>query len=116
MATETAITLHEDNDETLELTVTPADEDDDLTLVDSLELYLKEDACFSDLEAELVLTSDDPSQINILTQTADEITAEAFIPASALDEPYNRFWRLDALTAAGLRRTALFGPVILVDL
>lgn len=116
MATEVEITLHENNDETLNITITPVDVTEDLTSISVLELYLKEDSCFSDSDAELVLTSADASEINITSQTASEIVAEAFIPASALTSPYDRFWRLDALNAGGDRQTALYGPVVVINL
>lgn len=117
MATQVSLTLHENNDETISLEITPVDSDDDLTTITSLELYLKPQNCASDSDPlVLVLTSADPSEIVINTQTASLIEAEAFIPGSALLDPYDRFWRLDALNATGQRRTALYGPVDVVNL
>lgn len=117
MATQAPLTLFENNDETLSLTITPVDPDDDLTMITTLELYLKPQNCASDADPlVLVLTSANPNEIVINTQTASLIEAEAFIPASALLDPYDRFWRLDALNAAGERRTALYGPVDVVNL
>jgi hypothetical protein len=111
------IVLHEDNDEILGLAVTPVDEDEDLTGITVLELYMKPQNCTSDEDPlVLVLTSADPSEIDITTQSAVLITADAFIPASALAAPYDRFWRLDALNAAGDRRTAIYGDVTVVNL
>jgi hypothetical protein len=114
VADKITLTLHEGNDETVALTITPAG-DDDLLDVDQLELILKDDQCDPDSDG-LTLTSADPGEILILTHTAEEITAEAYIPASALAEPYDRWWRLDAVTTSGDRRTALYGPVTVIDL
>lgn len=114
MADKVTLTLHQGNDETVAWTVTPASEDDDLLDVTSLELVVKDDRCAADADG-LTLTTADPDEMVILSQTADEITGEAYIPASALAEPYDRWWRLDAVTATG-RRTALYGPVTVVDL
>lgn len=112
MATEVDLTLHENNDETLALTITPEDISEDLTTITTLELYLKQQECTSDTDPlTLFLSSDNPAEIDILTQTPSEITASAFIPAAALADPYDRFWRLDALNAGGDRRTAMFGDV-----
>lgn len=117
MATQVALTLHEANDETLSLEITPVDSDDDLSTITTLELYLKPQNCASDLDPlVLVLTSADPNEIVINTQTTALIEAEAFIPATALLDPYDRFWRLDALNAGGDRRTAMYGPVDVINL
>jgi hypothetical protein len=44
-----------------------------------------------------------------------QITAEAYIPATALADPYNRWWRVDAFIGVTYR-TALYGPVTVLDL
>jgi hypothetical protein len=117
MATRQAITLHEGNDEVLDLTVTPQTAGDDLTLVTVLELYLKPDECTpDDDESVLHLTSNGAGGIVITSHTAEQITAEAAIPAAALADPYDRWWHLDGLNAAGDRRTVLFGPVEVINL
>lgn len=118
MSDKIPITLNEGNDETIALTVTATADPggDDLSAATSLEFYLKADDCDPDAEAELVLTSADVLELEILTHTATEITAEAHIPASALVGSYTRFYRVDALSAAGDRRTALYGPVVVNDL
>lgn len=116
MADEQPLTLHEGNDETLLITVERQDADDDLTGVTTLELYLKPDSCSpDDGPYTLVLSSAVPGEIAITEQTAAHITAVASIPASALAEPYDRFWRLDGLFGT-TRRTAMFGKVTVVDL
>lgn len=115
MASRIRLTLREDNDETLFLTITRDLASDDLTVVTTLQLYLKDDSCQPD-SAALVLTSAIPAQIQITSQTAAQITATAFIPASALADPYDRVWRVDGLDGTGRRRTAMYGPVTVVDL
>lgn len=116
MADEQPLTLHEGNDETLLITVVRQDADDDLTGVTTLELYLKPDSCSDDDGIyTLVLSSANPGEIAITEQTAAQITAVASIPAAALAEPYDRFWRLDGLFGA-TRRTAMYGNVTVVDL
>ncbi len=116
MATLRPITLHEDNDETLLLTITPDDPAEDLTGVTSLELFLKPDNCTEDTAAGvLALSTADATEMIITGQTATQITAEAYIPASALSTPAGRFWHVDGLNATK-RRTAMYGPVSVVNL
>lgn len=116
MADRRDLTLMERNDETLLLTIDRQQPTDDLTTIATLELYLKEDACQTDGDAELVLTTADAAEMVIDTQTAAQITARAFLPASSLSGPYGRFWRIDGLTSGGLRRTAMYGDVTVVNL
>lgn len=115
MSTRVALTMHEDNDETLDVVLT-AENGDNLSAVTALELILKPDTCEGDSgEGVLVLSSTDITEIDILTQSATTITATAYIPASALAAPYGRVWRLDTRTGV-LRRTAMYGPVTVIDL
>jgi hypothetical protein len=110
-----ALTLHENNDETVVVTLTPVG-DDDLSTVDAVQFVMKPDSCESDDDDDaLVLTSVVPDEITITAQSAQQITAEVYVPAAALQGPYGRTWRLDALTG-DLRRTALYGPVTVIDL
>lgn len=105
----TGIILHENNDETLAIAIVREDPVDDLTAVVALELYLKPDACTPDDDpATLKLTSADPAQISIaLPRTADRIDATAYIPRTALADPYNRWLRVDGVNSSGQRRTAI---------
>lgn len=117
MAIRVPLVLHENNDETVAITITGEDPDEDLSAISSLELYLKIAPSYADDDlTTLVLTSSDITEIDILTQTTTEITAEAYIPKTALVAPYDRFWHLDALTGTGLRKTAFYGPVDVVNL
>lgn len=115
MADRRPLTLRERNDEILLMTIVRQQPEDDLTTIALLEVFLKTAGCDSD-SASLVLSSTDPTQVEIITQTDAQITAKAFIPAAALTDPYERFWRVDGLSAAGARRTAMYGPVTVIDL
>lgn len=113
MASVQPLTLLEGNTEVLTLTVSPED-GGSLSGVTGLELVLKAEACDADASG-ITLTSGDNGGITINTQSASEITATATIPASALVDPYDRFWRLDTLSGE-VRHTAMYGPVTVVDL
>lgn len=116
MATRQNLTLRENNDETIALTITAEVSGYDLTAVTRLEFYLKVDACYTDDDpATLLLSSTHPAEMVIVSQDASTITATVQVPASALTGSYDRFYHLDALTDA-LRRTALYGQVTVVDL
>lgn len=116
MATLVPLTMHEDNDEVLDLVITPVVSTDDLTLVTSLRFYLKPDACTSDTDTSTtVLTSAVPAQITITAQSATQIAATVYIPAASLADPYPRVWRVDAHSGT-THRTAMYGPVTVVDL
>jgi hypothetical protein len=115
VATYQALTLFEDNDETITLTILPGTSGS-LAGVTGLEFVLKPTDCVSDSsEDALVLTTEPDGGIVIDSQSADEITATVTLPAAALADPYDRVWRVDALTGAS-RRTAIYGPVTVVDL
>lgn len=110
MTAHVPLTLHENNDETVELTILAVEPDEDLNGVTVVQFILKDNVCAEDT-AGLVLSSTDPTQVMILTHTASVITAEAFIPASALQGAYARVYRVDGLDSVGHRRTAISGPV-----
>lgn len=116
MADLVALTMVQNNDETVLMNITRVNASDDLTLVTSLEFYLKPDSCTADTDPTVLkLTTANPTQMIISSQTAALIVARAFVPASALALPYDRFWHIDGLVATS-RRTAMYGPVALVDL
>lgn len=106
------ITLTEDNDETLLLTVVPepADSGEDLTTITELRLVMKEDRCSPDAAALLTLASTNPAQILIGAQTATQILAHAFVPRSALQGAWPRFYRVDGYVGTQ-KRTAMAGVV-----
>lgn len=117
MADARPITLRENNDETLRLTIVPDDPADDLTTIAFIEVYLKTDRCVSDTDpSTLTLSSTDPTQVQIISQSTSQLVAVANIPRAALTPPYDRFWRADGLGSSGARRTAMYGPVTVVDL
>lgn len=116
MATQVPLTLHQANDEVIDVVVTPVVSTDDLSLVSQLRVLLKSGRCIADTDSSVVtLTSAAPSQITITAQTATRIDATVYVPGSALVEPYERWWRLDAYVGA-THRTAMYGPVTVVDL
>lgn len=116
MATLVALTMCQSNDEVIDLVITPVSSTDDLSLITSLRLYLKPDACTADTASTVtVLTSANPAQITITAQTPTQINATAYIPAASLAEPYSRVWRVDAYSGA-THRTAMYGPVTIIDL
>ena len=117
MADARPITLREGNDESLRLTITPDDPGEDLTAIALVEVYLKTDRCVSDTDPTTVkLSSSDPTQVQITSQTTTQLVAVAHIPGTDLTPPYGRFWRVDGVGASGARRTAMYGPVTVVDL
>lgn len=110
------LTLHQGNAETVAITITRSDPTDDLTLITSLRLVLKPDQCTTDTATTaVVLTTANPAQMVITSQAAAQITAEAYIPATALTDPYSRWWRVDAYIGLTYR-TAIYGPVTVLDL
>lgn len=116
MATLVPLTMHQGNDEALDLVITPLAPTDDLSIVTSLRFYLKPDACTADTDATVtVLTSAVPAQITITAQTPTQIDATVYVPAASLADPYPRVWRADAYSGA-THRTALYGPVTIIDL
>lgn len=116
MAALVPLTLHQKNDEILDIVITAVMPTDDLSLVTSLIFYLKPDECTEDTDATVtVLTSAVPAQITITLQTPTEIDATVYVPAVALAKPYPRVWRLDAHVGT-TNRTAMYGPVTIVKL
>lgn len=116
MATQTPLTLHQSNDEAIDLVITPVVTTDDLSLVTQLRFYLKPDQCTTDTDSTVtLLTSADPAQITITAQSATQVAATVYVPASALVEPYGRWWRVDVYVGT-TKRTAMYGPVAVVDL
>ena len=110
------ITLSQGNAETVTITITRTVATDDLTLITVLRLILKPDRCTADnASTALTLTTTNPAQMVITSQTASQIVASAYIPAAALTEPYSRWWRVDAGVGTAYR-TALYGPVTVIDL
>lgn len=116
MAAVVPLTFRQGNDEIVDLVITPATVGDDLSLVTSLVFILKPDPCTADTATTATrLTSAIPAQITVTAQSTAQISATVYIPASALIDPYRRFWRVDAYVGL-THRTALYGPVTVVDL
>lgn len=113
MPTRQDLTMHEGNDETIAVTIVPAD-GGSLSGVTDLQFVMKPSTCESD-EDDNALVLNVGSGITLLSQAANLITATIAVPATALAETYERVWRLDALTGFA-RRTALYGDVTVIDL
>lgn len=111
MARVTPLTLDENNDETIDLTVT-AD-----ALIDpdqaTFELVIKAAPSADDADG-TTLTGGDGLTV-ISTEPAKTIVLTANIPASVLETPGTRFWRLDVIVD-GKRGTAMYGPLRIRDL
>lgn len=116
MATQVDLTLHQSNNETIAITITTANAGADLSGIDGLEVVIKPDACTADNdEHTLMLTTASAEEVVILSETTSQVTAEAYVPGTYLDEPYDRVWRVDAIGSTGERRTALYGSVTVLD-
>jgi hypothetical protein len=116
MAANVPLTFHQGNDEVINMVVTPVVSTDDLSLVTQLVVVIKPDQCTADSDSTvLTLSSADPTEIVITTQTAAQIVATAYVPAAYLAVPYSRWWRLDAYVGTAVR-TAMYGAVTLIDL
>lgn len=111
MARVTPLTLDENNDETVDLTVT-AD-----ALIDpnqaTFELVIKASAAADDADG-TTLTDEDGLTVTS-TEPSKTIALTANIPASVLETPGTRFWRLDVIVD-GKRGTAMYGPLRIRDL
>jgi hypothetical protein len=116
MATLTALTLHQANDEIISLNITPVDPTDDMTLVTELRVLLKDSVCDLDTALTTVtLSTTDPTEMVILVQDASHIQAEVYVSAVVLVDAHPLRWRVDAYVGTA-RRTAGYGPVTVVDL
>ena len=116
MATELPLTLYQGNDEIINLTITTTDINENLSTVTQLRFYLKPDPCTADTDTSVtILTSSVAAQITITAQSATQILATVYIPATVLVDPYDRWWRIDAYVGT-THHTAQYGPVTVVDL
>jgi hypothetical protein len=106
------LTLNEDNDETVDLTVTS---NVFLTVADcTFELVIKASADADD-EDGTVLTVGDGITVVTTAPTATTVALTATVPAADLAAPGRLFWRLDLLVG-GQRHTALYGPLTIRNL
>ena len=116
MSTRIDLVFREANDETIRMTIVPDDPSENMLLVSSLRTYVKASSCDLDGDANtLVLTTANPAQMVIVSHTATQIVAEAFVPASYLAKPYDRVWRVD-VHIGSTHRTALYGAVSVIGL
>lgn len=110
------LTLRQSNDEIIDLVITASNPLDDLSLVTSLTVIIKQDPCTSDTDLSTVtLTTADPTKVVITAQTATQIDATVYVSAAVLANPYDRWWRVDVYIGTS-KRTAMYGPITMIDL
>ena len=96
MATNVNLTMRENNDEIVDITLTAVGSAN-LAVINGLEFIMKPSTCDADTGPDvLTLTLGDGIVIN--SQSVSELTATVTIPRAALARPYSRAWRLDNLT------------------
>ena len=109
MPSEVALTLYENNDEKLNLTISSNVVGFSLVGKD-LEAFVKASASTPDDDAGVWMGTSDDGDIVI----EDEDNAYVLIPAAALTTTKG-WYRVDVL-AGGLRKTAVYGTLTVVDL
>lgn len=112
MADRMPIIVVEGNNVTVIVTITRKYPDDDLMLISEVQFILKDDDCLSDTGAR-VLSTLDASQAAVVSQVPEKMVVAVFLPP--LTGTYQRFYRVDALTGASIRRTSVYGPVTVTD-
>lgn len=112
MAARVELVVYENNDETIDLAVTTVDGDPyDLTGA-NLELLIKP-ADTPDDGPGVVVLSTGTGEITITDAAGGAATAE--VSRTALADPGTRVWRVDVVRP-GSRRTAMYGPLHVVNL
>jgi hypothetical protein len=116
MPTNTPLTLRQANDEILWLYITPDDPLENMMLITSLSMFIKDSPCMGDGDpSTTILTTSNPAQLTIMGQTALLITVRAIISSAILAAPHPLWWRIDAYVGSA-HRTAMYGPITVVDL
>lgn len=115
MATQQAITLNENNDENVIVTIT-TNQPSVGTALDltgkSIEAYLKAGAATPDTDGSTWKGS--TTLGTVVVNDAAGGVAELLIPAASITTSMT-WWRVDVI-ASGKRKTAVFGPVTVTDL
>lgn len=115
MATNQAITLNENNDENVKVTIT-TNVPTDGTILDitgkTIEAYLKPSKATADTDGAVWKGSSATSGVTITD--AENGKATVSIPAASVLTTMG-WWRVDVLSGV-LRKTAIYGPVTVVDL
>lgn len=116
MASNVPLSLNENNDEDIALTITTnvPTAGTALNLTgDTLEVYLKTGASTADT---------DPSTFKGSTGTGEIVVTSAIGGLATVSLPHAavlttvKFWRVDVINGSGLRKTAVFGAVTVLDL
>lgn len=105
--------VYERNDEVVDLAITFDGAAYNLA-GKSIEMYLKPTKGTADNDLAVVLLSTSTGDI-VVSGTPTDGTAEAHIPASDLSTVGSRWYRVDVIDA-GKRRTALYGPLRIIDI
>lgn len=109
MPTRTDLTLYENNDEKLNFTITSNTEDFTLIGTD-VEIYVKATAATADNDAGVWMGDSDGGEVVI----EDADSCYALVPRTAVTTTKG-WYRLDVI-AGGLRKTAAYGTLTVVDL
>jgi hypothetical protein len=115
VATQQAITLNENNDENVIVTITTNQPIAGTALNitgKTIEAYLKVSAATSDTDGSTWKGSTALSTVTINDGPGG--TAEVLIPAASITTSMG-WWRVDVITS-GKRKTAVYGPVTVTDL
>lgn len=114
MAVRTELVVYENNDEELDLVVTTLDDGAAYDLTGAtLELVIKPSADTPDDDDGTVVLSSADGDITITDPAAG--TATVTVDRSHLAVPGTRAWRVDVVRP-GSRRTAMYGPLHIINL
>lgn len=105
------LTLNERNDPTVDLTASASSPIDPAQA--TFEMYIKDSETTDDGDATVITVGNGLTIIS--TEPAKTIDLTAEIPASELNTPGKRFWRLDVIVS-GKRGTVMYGPLRIRDL
>src|ERR1700743_106706 len=115
MATQQALTLNENNDEDVAITITTntptANTPEDLT-GDSLEVYLKLSPQTADTDPSSWKGSTGTGEIVVTAVVNGKATVS--LPAASVTTSV-KWWRVDVVDGDGLRKTAVYGAVTVID-
>jgi hypothetical protein len=107
-----ALKMFENNDETLNLTITVAGTPYNIA-ASTVEMYIKPDAATADDDEAVVLLSTMDSAVTITSGVLGAATVR--VPRTSVPAAGLHWYRVDIVDVLG-RRTALYGPLTIVDL
>lgn len=113
MTSKVNLALHENNDETVFLSITGLDGNPfDLTSA-VVDVFIKNGKDYSDTDVSTIHLSTSSGEV-VVTDSVNGL-ATATVAATNLPSPAIKFWRVDVLSS-GKRRTACYGTLTVVDL